>query len=314
MRICSLLPSATEILYALELGDSVAGVTHECNYPPEARAKPVLVHPRVDPSLPPAVVDRQVTACMERGESIYSIDDEKLLSTAPDLIVTQDLCHVCAASPGDLASALSRLPRAPQVLSLSPRTLADVWTDIRRVGEATDRVSQGQALAAALERRVEVVQSVVADAPRPRVAFLEWLDPPYNAGHWVPEMIDIAGGTDVLGRAGEPSARIEWTQVLRARPEIILVAPCGYTAERAAEEFKRTKLPPGWGDLPAVREGRIFALEANSYFSRPGPRLAAGIEILARLFHPHRASWQIPAGAVRPLQRAATAPSVALHS
>ena len=307
MQICSLLPSATEILYALELGDCVAGVTHECDYPLEARGKPVVVHSRVDPLLPPAEVDRQVTAFLARGESIYSVDGEKLRSIGPDLVLTQDLCHVCAASPGDLAAALNKLPRAPRVLSLSPRTLADVWADIRRVGEATGRVSQGQALAAALERRMEVVQSVVADAPRPRVAFLEWLDPPYNAGHWVPEMIELAGGTDVLGRAGEPSVRIEWRQVQAAQPEIVLVAPCGYGAERAVEEFRRTKLPAGWDDLPAVREGKVFALEANSYFSRPGPRLASGVEILARLFHAERANWQIPAGAVRSLQRVTSA-------
>jgi iron complex transport system substrate-binding protein len=308
MRICSFLPSATEVLYALGLGDSLVGVTHECDCPAEARTKPVVVRSRIDASYGAAEVDRQVREFIARGESLYTVDIEALRALAPDLIVMQDLCHVCATSPADVVAAMAALRQPPRVLSLAPRRLSDVWGDVRRIGEAADRPSQGEALAATLDRRVEVVETVVLGAEaHPRVLCLEWLEPLYVAGHWVPEMVEFAGGKNILGRAGEPSFRVEWQDVLAARPEVILVMPCGYSAERAAAEFKATPLAYGWNDLPAVTHGRVYALDANGYFSRPGPRLATGVEILARLFHPESASWPIPAGAVRDLARAASA-------
>ena len=307
MRICSLLPSATEVLYELGLGDNVVGVTHECDYPPEARAKPVLVHPRVDPSASPGEVDRQVREFTGRGESLYTVDFEGLRAVAPDLIFTQDLCHVCAASPGDLGGALAQLPNPPRVITLAPRTLADVWNDIRKMGQATGRPRQGEALAAVLERRVEVVESVVGDTRHSRALCLEWLDPPYVAGHWVPEMVAWAGGLDVLGRAGEPSFPVAWADLLATQPDFVLVMPCGYGVERAVKEYQAAGFPAGWLELPAVRDDRVFAVDANSYFSRPGPRLAHGVELLAGLFHPARARWEIPAGAVRQVHRAASA-------
>ncbi len=286
MRICSLLPSATEILFALGLGDAVAGVTHECDYPPEAKRKRVLVRPRVTGGTA-AQVDVQVREFMARGESLYSVDAEALRAIDPDLIVTQDLCHVCAASPDDLTAALARMPRPPRVLSLSPRTLREVWQDIVTVGEATGRAAEAQAVVRKLKGRVDTVQQAVAvEKERPRVACLEWLDPPYCGGHWVPEMVALAGGQDVLGRAGEPSFRVRWEDIVAAQPEVVVVMPCGYGVEQAAAEFAETPLPPGWSGLPAVREGRVYAVDASSYFSRPGPRLANGIEILAQLLHP----------------------------
>jgi iron complex transport system substrate-binding protein len=287
MRICSLLPSATEILYALGLGDSVAGVTHECDFPPAAANKPALIRPRLNVDVPPGEMDRQVSEMIARGESIYAVDADLLASIAPDLIVTQDLCHVCTVSPDDLGGALARLSKRPRVLSLTPHTLADVWDDIRRVGDATHRRRDAQALTLALEQRVAGIEMQAARATaRPKVLCLEWLDPFYVGGHWVPEMVARAGGEDVLGSAGKPSYKVTEEQVAASGAEIIVVMPCGYNAAKAASEWNAFKVPESWRELPAVQNGKIFALDANSYFSRPGPRLADGVEILAHLIHP----------------------------
>ena len=287
MRIVSLLPSATEILYALGLGDSVVGVTHECDFPPAAAKKPPLIRPRVDPHAPPAEIDRQVRELVERGESIYAVDAELLASLAPDLIVTQDLCHVCAASPDDLATALTHLPKLPQVLTLTPHSIDDVWQDIIRVGDATGTARDAAKLISELTASVCAVESTVKNVGRrPRVLCLEWLDPYYVGGHWVPEMVARAGGVDVLGVAGKPSFRVSADDIAESSADMILVMQCGYNATRNAAEFRRTSVPKSWQALPALRDHRIFALDANSYFSRPGPRLAEGVHLLAHLFHP----------------------------
>lgn len=299
MRIISLLPSATEILFALGLGDQVCGITHECDFPSEARAKRVVVRSKLPHDLSSAEVDRVVSEHIRRGESLYAVDPEALREIAPDLIVTQDLCHVCAASPDDLGAALSSLPHMPQVVSLNPHNLSDVWRDVLTVGEATHRRAVARALVAQLEERVAAVERAAAGARgRPRVACLEWLDPFYCGGHWVPEMVARAGGVDVLGRLGEPSFRITAEQILAAQPDVILAMPCGYKAERAAAEYSRREFPGGWNALPAVREGRVFAVDASGYFSRPGPRLAEGVEILSAVIHPELATTRIPAGAI----------------
>jgi iron complex transport system substrate-binding protein len=298
MRVCSLLPSATEILFALGLGDSVAGVTHECDFPPDAAKRPALIRPRVDPTAAPAEIDRQVMERIGRGESIYAVDAELLASLQPDLIVTQDLCHVCAASPDDLATALTRLPKAPRVLSLAPHLLSDVWDDIRRVGEATQRRREAQALAITLEQRVAAIAAKASRAgTRPRVLCLEWLDPYYMGGHWVPEMVALAGGEDVLGRVGEPSFRVSANEMARAMPDVIVVMPCGYGVERGAAEFRAFEIPDAWRNFPAVLNRRIYAVDANSYFSRPGPRLADGLALLAHILHPELFSLDLPPGA-----------------
>jgi iron complex transport system substrate-binding protein len=295
MRICSLLPSATEIAYAIGLGDSIVGVSHECDFPPEAAKKPPLLRLRIDPEAPPAEIDRQVSEIIARGESIYAVDAELLQALLPDLVLTQDLCHVCAASPNDLATSLARFSNPPAVLSLTPRSLREVWDDIRRVGEATGRKAQANALASDLASRVEAVTAKASRAgSRPRALCLEWLDPYYVGGHWVPEMVCKAGGEDALGRAGEPSFRVTAEQIAESRAEVIVVMPCGYNTARASCELREMRPPDSWSDLPAVRAGRIFAVDANSYFSRPGPRLADGVELLAHLFHAGLVDWTKP--------------------
>lgn len=281
------MPSATEILYALGLGDSVVGVTHECDYPSDAKSKPMLIRPRLDLNVTPGVMDSQVAELIARGENIYAVEAELLASLAPDLIVTQDLCHVCTASPDDLAAALAKLPKRPRVLSLTPHTLAEVWNDIRSVGEATHRRRDAEALATALEQRVALIEMQAAEAEsRPRVLCLEWLDPFYVGGHWVPEVVARAGGEDVLGVAGKPSFRVTGEQIASSRADVIVVMPCGYNLERVAAEWKAFDIPSAWKELPAVRDGRIFGVDANGYFSRPGPRLADGVAILAHTLHP----------------------------
>ncbi len=287
MRIVSLLPSATEILFALGLDREIVGVSHECDFPPQASAKPVVIHSRLPHDASPAEVDGLVREYVSRGESLYSVDVEKLEQLRPDLIVTQDLCHVCAASPDDLATALTRFDRPPEVLCLNPQDLGDVWRDILIVGEATCRGSQAEKLVAQIgERQGAFEQQMDSSARRPRVAFLEWLEPIYVGGHWVPEMIRCAGGEDALGSVRTPSFRIHLQDVVEAEPDILLVAPCGYTAKQARDEYESLELPEQWNAIPAVRNNRVYALEANSYFSRPGPRLVTGIEILAKVLQP----------------------------
>ena len=285
MKICSLLPSATEILFALGLGDQVAGVSHECDFPPEARSKPVLIKSRISHTESAAAIDRQVREFLECGESLYSVDFEKLRAIEPDIIVTQDLCHVCAATPDDLGAALAHLERQPRVVTLNPHSLADVCADIRTVGEATGRAEEAKVAVAEFERSIASLERGVAGLDRPRVLCLEWLDPPYVAGHWVPEMVERAGGIDVLGHQGKPSFRVDWETALATRPEVIVIMPCGYSLAAAEAEFRNLPLPNGWNALPAVRDDRVFVVEASGYFSRPGPRLAAGLEVLAGAIH-----------------------------
>ncbi len=291
MRIVSLLPAATEILFAVGAGDSVMGVTHECDFPAEAAKRPSLIRPRVDSAALPAEIERQVRELVGRRENIYALDAELLLRLEPDLIVTQDLCDVCAVSANDLGAAVSRFPaeKRPRVFSFTPRTLDEVWKGVREIGEAAGRASEGKALAEWLALEVAPARQAAAESvPRPKVLCLEWFDPPYCAGHWIPEMVRIAGGVDVLGREARPSVPIRWEDIISARPEIIVLMSCGYKAERNASLWRSTKLPPGWDEIPAVRNDRVFAVDANAYFSRPGPRLSEGVALLATLLHPTR--------------------------
>jgi iron complex transport system substrate-binding protein len=287
MRIVSLLPSATEILFALGFDREIVGVSHECDFPPKARTRSVVIHSRLPHDATPSEIDALVREYVHRGESLYAVDAAVLETLAPDLIVTQDLCHVCAASPDDLATALTRFDRRPEVLCLNPQDLGDVWRDILWVGEETGHSPQAEALVRQIGRRLGVLeQQLDVSGERPRVAFLEWLQPLYVGGHWVPEMIHRAGGEDVFGRARTPSFRVTLEDVIEAAPEILMIAPCGYSAEQARDEYRSMSFPEPWNAIPAVRNGRVYALEANSYFSRPGPRLITGIEALAKLLNP----------------------------
>jgi iron complex transport system substrate-binding protein len=305
MRICSLVSGATEILFALGVGDQVVGVTGECDYPAVAKARPAVVHPRIDPGVSSAGIDRQVRERAARGESSYAVDAEMLRALEPDLIVTQDTCHVCAASPPDLTAALGRLRRRPRVVSLAPKRLADLWSDIRTLGQATGRRAAAETLSKRLKARLDRVEAAMRDAPHPRVLCLEWLDPLFVAGHWVPEMVELAGGQAVLGRAGKPSPQIEWPGVFQSAPEAVVLMPCGYNLDRTLAEYIHMALPKQWWELEAVRDGRVSAVNGKNFFSRSGPRLIDGIEILGHILHPDRATWLIPPGSVAPAERAA---------
>src|ERR1700704_5795201 len=287
MRIVSLLPSATAILFALGFGREVVGVSHECAFPPQARNKRVVIQSRIPKDAAPLEIDRLVREYVSRGESLYAVDAEALEELDPDLIITQDLCHVCAASPDDLGAALMRFAEQPEVLCLNPQDLGDVWRDILWVGEQTRRGRAAEGLLERIGERLGSLEQIVADrAERPRVAFLKWLQPFYVGGHWVPEMIQLAGGRDVQGRVHTPSFRVTLEDIAVAAPEIILISPCGYGAQQARDEYLSMAHPHEWNAIPAVQSGRVYALEANSYYSRPGPRLITGIEALAKVFHP----------------------------
>jgi iron complex transport system substrate-binding protein len=288
MRIVSLLPSATEILFSLGFDKEIVGVSHECDFPTGARSKRVVIRSRIPKDAAPAEIDRLVRDYVSRGVSVYAVDGQALEELAPDLIVTQDLCHVCAASPDDFATALARFTEPPEVLCLNPQNLGDVWRDILWVGEETRRGRAAESLLGRIGERLGEIQNLVADAgmERPRVAFLEWLQPFYVGGHWVPEMIELAGGRDVLGSPGKPSFRVTLQDIVEAAPDVVLVSPCGYEAEQARDEYRAMEFPDQWNAMSAVRNRRVYALAANSYFSRPGPRLVTGIETLAKVLHP----------------------------
>jgi iron complex transport system substrate-binding protein len=284
VQICSFLPSATEILYALDLDDSIAGVTFECDYPSQARQKPIVVHTVLDHRLSPKEIDRDVTQYASHGDSLYVVDMELLRRIKPELIVTQELCDVCAVSTSHLQRALHALSPQPQVLSLTPHNLADVFRDIEAVGAATGKERRARELVASLNERLAQIQAK-PKAESPKVACLEWMNPLFNAGHWVPEMVELAGGIDRLAIPGEYSVRIEWQQIFDLDPDVIVIMACGYNVEKAVQEYRKATFPADWQRIRAVRNGRVYAVHASAYFSRPGPRLVDGVEILYSLLH-----------------------------
>ena len=273
MRVCSFLPSATEIVADLGLVDALVGVSEECRWPPEVVGKPVVTAARLDPSqLSSFEIDEAVGAAVREGRSLYAVDAELIAELAPDLIVTQDLCAVCAVSSGELVDAC---PVGAEVLSLDPRTLAEVAESVRILGTRLGVPERGSAVAGRMLAEVERVVESVRGLERRRVFFAEWLDPPFCTGHWLPEMIELAGGEDVLGRPGKPSFRTTWAEVAALEPELVIAGPCGFGAEEAAARAAGLELP-----CPAV------AVDGDAYYSRPAPRLAAGVRQLAHLLHP----------------------------
>ena len=285
MRIISLVPNGTEILFAVGAGDLVVGVSHECDFPPEARTRPILTGSALTPGMSAAEVDQAVSAQVGSGLSLYTLDEARIAELAPDLIVTQELCPVCAVSTEQVDGAVRPLPRCPDLVSLDPRTIADIFADIRRVGEVTGHTDEAEALLRSLEERLETVRARVAGRPRPRVVALEWIDPPFAGGHWVPEMIETAGGTDALARPGDHSRRLTWDDVRAADPDHIVVMPCGFDEAGALDQTGLLADHPAWNALRAVREGRVHPVDANGCFSRPGPRLVDGVERLAAILH-----------------------------
>jgi len=281
LKICSLLPSATEILYTLGLGDQVVAVTHECDYPPEAASKLKITENVIDHErMTSAQIDHHVVSNIGRHGSIYTLKDDLLEKLQPDLIVTQELCDVCAVSYKEVQRAAKILEGRTKIVSLEPNTLTEVLDTILLVGELSGRGPDARKTVHELQARLDRVRKRVDGFKRPRVYSMEWLDPPFSAGHWVPEMVDIAGGKEVLGKAGAKSDRITVERILQAAPEIIVLMPCGFSLERTVREYQRTTFLPGWN-------GRVYAVDGSSYFNRPGPRLIDGVEILAEIFHPN---------------------------
>ena len=285
MRIVSLVPNGTEILFAVGAGDLVVGVSHECDYPEEARTRPILTGSALTPGMTAAQVDAAVSAQVGSGASLYTLDEARIAELEPDVIVTQELCPVCAVSTEQVDDAVRPLPRCPEVVSLDPRSLADVFADVRRVGELTGRADRASLLLENLQVRLDVVRHAVAGKPRLRVLALEWLDPPFAGGHWVPEMIVLAGGEDVIAKPGDHSARLTWERIAAADPDVIVVMPCGFDEAGAQAQIETIAGRPEWQTLRAVRGGRVHPVDANGCFSRPGPRLVDGIERLAAIFH-----------------------------
>ncbi|MCA1849103.1 MAG: cobalamin-binding protein [Actinobacteria bacterium] len=299
MRVASLLPSATEMVHFCGAGDALVGVTHECDYPPGVERLPHLTSSKIDRRMSSAEIDAAIAGHLTDTGSIYALDARLLEELAPDLIITQGLCDVCAVSTNLVEEAASGLQT--RIFSLNPTSLREVLDDTVAVGEALGRGEEARAKVAALGERLARVEAMVAGLPRPRVGCIEWLDPPFSAGHWVPEMVRIAGGEEVLAGPGEPSARLGWEEVFEAAPEVLVLMPCGFGARRTVEEARRV-LPevPGWNNLPAIENGSVWAVDANSYFSRPAPRLVEGVEILARIFHPEAFAGSLdPKDAVR---------------
>lgn len=289
MRIASLVPSATEMLFALGLGGDVVGVTHECDFPPEAAELPHLTATVLPEGLGAGEIDTAVKKIVGEGRALYTLDEARLTELEPDLIVTQAVCEVCAVSYDDVVAVAARLPGAPQVLQQDPSTLGEVLADVTRLGAAAEIEAHAAEVRRELEERLGAVRTAVTGAERPRVLALEWLDPPFLGGHWVPEMIELAGGEDVGGRPGQKSPQVQWEDLAGLDPNIVVAMPCGWYLEDSRAQALAHR-----NQVDALGADRVFAVDAASTFSRPGPRLVDGVELLAHLFHPRRV--QPPAG------------------
>lgn len=300
-RVISLLPAATEIVASLGMLDSLLGVSHECDYPEEVNRKPRVTRCEIHGAgLPSAAVDRWVRERLRTAGTLYTMDEDLVRRLRPDAILTQKLCDVCAVAYGTVARFAATLPGPPRVVNLEPSSLADILQDIRTVGEALGVPERAEALVASLLGRVEAVRERAAGAPRRRCVLLEWIDPPFRSGHWGPELVEIAGGIELLGRRGADSAEVRWDAVVDAAPEVLVVACCGYSVERTFADLPILRSRPGFGSLPAAQRGEVYVVDGSAYFSRPGPRIVDSLEILAEILHPELFRGRFPArGAVR---------------
>jgi iron complex transport system substrate-binding protein len=283
MRIVSLLPSSTEIAFALALGDQIVGVTHECDYPPQALSKPKVTFTTFDREATSAEIDAATTGHLDGGTTSYGLNKQLLVDLEPDIVLTQMLCEVCAVPHSLVQGALPAFRHRPKILSLEPATFADVLSSIKTVGDHTDRVAEARAVINELRSRVDRVAISAASQLPVRILCLEWLDPPWSAGHWLPDMVGLAGGVEALGARRQPSRRVTWQDVIKADPEVIVMALCGFDLDRTLYEIRRTGLPDDLRGLTAVQNGRLYAVDGSAYFTRPGPRLVDGIEILAEI-------------------------------
>jgi len=291
MRIVSLLPSATEIVCVLGLDDDLVGVTFECDFPEAARTKTVVSNTSLPPGLTPAEIDRVVSERVDAHDSIYTLDEGALRELDPDLILTQDLCAVCAVDVSEVADALDHLGCGAAVLTLDPKRLDEVLASIETVGDAAGVGAEAARVVAGLRDRLATVRAAVAGRPRPRTFVLEWTDPPYNGGHWIPDLVEAAGGDPVLTRAGEYSVAVSWDEITAAAPDVVIVAPCGYTLPGSLDLARHDeRLRAELAGTPAAHQ--VWAVDASAYFVRPGPRLVDGIEILAGILHPD--AWPPP--------------------
>ncbi len=293
------------MVFALGLGDALAGVSHECDFPAAAKKRPVVVKPSLPlDTMTLREIDTSVAARIGSGQSLYEVDERLLEHLAPTHILTQELCQVCAPSGNEVTRALASLPEKPRIVWLTPHSIEEIFGNLREIALLAGRTVRAEKLIAAGRARLRKVAEQAAKAPnRPRILCLEWIDPYYCCGHWVPEMVELAGGRDKLGRKGRDSVRISWDDIANWSPEILIVSPCGFDTEKAVIQAGQLLDQPGWSDLPAVRDGRVFAVDANAYFARPGPRVVEGVELLGHLIHPEIFSWDGPAEAFRKIGR-----------
>jgi iron complex transport system substrate-binding protein len=289
MKIVSLLPAATEIVCALGLEDQLVGVTHECDYPDAVRHLPKVTRSLIPGTHSSGEIDALVREHSAAQRPLYTLNTDLLRELQPDLIVTQSLCGVCAVADAEVQAAVCALPNAARIVSLSPETIWEVLDSVRHLSRVAGVAERGERTAQSLARRIDIVMSRSMDVRvQPRVAFLEWLDPPFSCGHWTPELVSLAGGSEVLAEEGARSRTLTWNEVLANEPEVVVIACCGFDVERTLNELHLLDAVDGWHELPAVRNGHVFVIDGSQYFSRPGPRLVDSLEILAHALHPDR--------------------------
>lgn len=302
MRICSLLPSITEVLFELGLGDHIVGVTHECDWPPDAAAKPKLTRSRIcGDGCSSAEIDRQVR---EQAGSLYELDAETLAQLRPELIFTQSLCPVCAVNENAVRHVAATLPSRPKVFSYHPMRFREVLAMVDDIGRITETTSVAQQIIDRFGREITRVQEELLEvSDRPRVVCLEWTDPPFACGHWTPELVELAGGSEMIGQAGLPSRCATWDEVIAADPAVVVIAPCGFPLDRTLQEVPALERQPEWANLNAVRTGRVYCTDGSAYFNRPGPRLVESLQILAEVVHPGIFAGLAPKGSFKHVSR-----------